>query len=181
MYLPCDNYSTNVNSEYIKCIDYIERLINRIDCNAFVYCGDYNTSFERLVANITMSLDSGDIVIGVFLNLKKAFDTVDHNILFKKIYQYSIRGNLNKWFKNYLSNRSQYVLFNGITSDIKNVNCGVPQGSILGPLLFILYINDFSNVSDILYYVLFADDTNVFINRKVIHKLINAVGTVKII
>ena len=126
-----------------------------------------------LVDKITKFLDSGDIVIGVFLDLKKAFDTVDHNILLKKLYQYGIRGNLNKWFKNYLTNRSQYVLFNGITSDIKNVNCGVPQGSILGPLLFILYINDFSNVSDILYYVLFADDTNVFINGKDIHKLIN--------
>ena len=71
-----------------------------------------------------------------------------------------------------MTNRSQYVLFNGITSDIRNVNCGVPQGSILGPLLFILYINNFSNVSDVLYYVLFADDTNVFINGKDIHKLI---------
>ena len=126
-----------------------------------------------LVDKITKSLDSGDIVIGVFLDLKKAFDTVDHTILFKKIHQYGIRGNLNKWFENYLANRSQYVSYNGKTSDIQNVSCGVPQGSILGPLLFILYINDFSNVSDILYYVLFADDTNVFLNGRDIHKLIN--------
>ena len=72
-----------------------------------------------------------------------------------------------------MADRSQYVLFNGKTSDIRNVNCGVPQGSILGPLLFILYINDFSNVSDILFYVLFADDTNVFLNGKDIHIIIN--------
>ena len=72
-----------------------------------------------------------------------------------------------------MADRSQYVLFNGKTSDIRNVNCGVPQGSILGPLLFILYINDFSNVSDILFYVLFADDTNVFLNGKYINIIIN--------
>ena len=76
---------------------------------------------------------------------------------------------------------SQYVLFNGKTSDIRNVNCGVPQGSILGPLLFILYINDFSNVSDILLYVLFADDTNVFLNgRYKNNNKYNAIGTVKL-
>ena len=93
-----------------------------------------------LVDKITKSLDNGDIVIGVFLDLKKAFDTVNHKIILKKLYHYGIRGNLNKWFESYLADRSQYVLFNGKTSDTRNVNCGVPQGSILGPLLFILYI-----------------------------------------
>ena len=126
-----------------------------------------------LVDKITKSIDSGDIVIGVFLDLKKAFDTVNHKILLKKLYHYGIRGNLNKWFESYLADRSQYVLFNGKTSDTRNVNCGVPQGSILGPLLFILYINDFSNVSDILFYVLFADDTNVFLNGKDIKIILN--------
>ena len=125
-----------------------------------------------LVDKITKSLDNGDIVIGVFLDLKKAFDTVNHKILLKKLYHYGIRGNLNKWFESYLADRSQYVLF-GKTSDTRNVNCGVPQGSILGPLLFILYINDFSNVSDILLYVLFADDTNVFLNGKDIKIILN--------
>ena len=112
-------------------------------------------------------------MIGVFLDLKKAFDTVNHKILLKKLYHYGIRGNLNKWFESYLAVRSQYVLFNGKTSDTRNVNCGVPQGSILGPLLFILYINDLSNVSDILFYVLFADDTNVFLNGKDIKIILN--------
>ena len=136
-----------------------------------------------LVDKITKSIDSGDIVIGVFLDLKNAFDTVNHKILLKKLYHYGIRGNLNKWFESYLADRSQYVLFNGKTSDTRNVNCGVPQGSILGPLLFILYINDFSNVSDILFYVLFADDTNVFLNGKDIKIILNynAIGTDKII
>ena len=130
-------------------------------------------AFITLVDKITKSLDSGDIVIGVFLDLKKAFDTVNRKIILKKLYHYGIRGNLNKWFENYLADISQYVLFNGKTSDIRNVSCGVPQGSILGPLLFILYINDFPNVSDILLYVLFADDTNVFLNGKDINIIIN--------
>ena len=72
-----------------------------------------------------------------------------------------------------MANRSQYVSYNRKTSDIQNVSCCVPQGSIIGPLLFIFYINDFSNVSDILYYVLFADDTNVFLNGRDIHQLLN--------
>ena len=114
-------------------------------------------------------------MIGVFLDLKKAFDTVNHNILLKKLYHYGIRGNLFKWFESYLTNRSQYVLFNGIKSDIRDVTCGVPQGSILGPLLFIIYINDFSGVSDKLFYVLFADDTNVFLSGKDINILIDTI------
>ena len=91
--------------------------------------------------------------------------------MLKKLYQYGIRGKLNEWFKNYLTNRSQYVLFNGQKSDIRDVTCGVPQGSILGPLLFILYINDLAGVSEKLFCVLFADDTNVFLNDKDINKL----------
>ena len=131
-----------------------------------------------LVDKITKSLDNGDIVIGVFLDLKKAFDTVNHKIILKKLYHYGIRGNLNKWFESYLADRSQYVLFNVKTSDTRNINCEVPQGSILGPLLFILYINDLSNVSDILFYVLFADDTNVFLNGKDILELISTIPVV---
>ena len=79
-----------------------------------------------LVDKITKSLDNRDIVIGVFLDLKKAFDTVNHKILLKKLYHYGINGNLFKWFESYLTNRSQYVLFNGSKSDIRDVTCGVP-------------------------------------------------------
>ena len=89
-----------------------------------------------LVNKITQSLDSGDMVIGIFLDLKKAFDTVNHKCLVKKLYSYGIRGQLIKWFKGYLENRSQYVTYNEKRSDIKDLICGVPQGYILGHYYF---------------------------------------------
>ena len=78
-------------------------------------------------------------MIGAFLDLKKAFDAVIHKILVNKLYHYGIRGNVIKWVESYLTNISQFILFNGKKSDIRHVKCGVPQGSILGPLLFIIY------------------------------------------
>ena len=90
-----------------------------------------------LVDKITKSQDMGDIVIAILIDLKKAFDTVDHKILLRKLNAYGIRGNMLKWFESYLSNRTQYVVFDGEKSDTNNIKCGVPQGSILGPLLLI--------------------------------------------
>ena len=116
-----------------------------------------------LTEKVSMALDSGKIVGGVFLDLKKAFDCVSHDILLNKLYAYGIRGSLMQWFQSYLSARSQFVFYNGIRSSIRNITHGVPQGSILGPLLFILNVNDFSRSSDLLFSILFADDTSVFI------------------
>ena len=106
------------------------------------------------------------MVIGVFLDLKKAFDTVSHDILLKKLHAYGIRGNALKLLKSYLTDRKQYVIYDGLRSDTKPVQCGVPQGSILGPLLFIITMNDIGNVSDFLYSILYADDTCVLLNGK---------------
>ena len=98
--------------------------------------------------------------------MSKAFDTLDHSILLTKLSHYGIRGQALLWLKDYLTNRRQYVIFNGCESDPLLIKCGVPQGSILGPLLFLLYVNDIINTSSLLSFVLFADDTNIFYSHK---------------
>ena len=107
-------------------------------------------------------MDKGKYGCGVFIDLKKAFDTVNHDILLSKLEHYGIRNNILAWFKSYLTDRKQYVYFNGKSSDILSITCGVPQGSVLGPLLFLLYINDLPNISKKLSFFLFADDTNLY-------------------
>ena len=91
-----------------------------------------------LVEEILKALDKGKIKLGVFLDLSKAFDTVDHSILLKKLFKYGIRGSALKWMTNYLKERQQYVLLNRHCSSKETVSCGVPQGSILGHLLFLI-------------------------------------------
>ena len=115
-----------------------------------------------LMDKITKSLNKGEFVVGVFLDFSKAFDTVNHCILLKKLEFYGIRGIVLKWFESYLDCRSQYVTYNGEKSTPRNIICGVPQGSILGPLLFLIYINDLSNICGSMMPLLFADDTNLF-------------------
>ena len=122
-----------------------------------------NHAVITLVEKITNALDKGKVVVGCFLDLKKAFDTVNHRILISKLCKYGIRGHILQWFESYLKNRKQFVQIKNFKSQIKSPTCGVSQGSILGPLLFILYINDLANVSDVLFPILFADDTSVYI------------------
>ena len=116
-----------------------------------------------IVDRISEALENKQFVLEVFLDLSKAFDTVDHEILCQKLQWYGIRGLANEWIKSHLSNRSQYVFYNNTSSTKLTITCVVPEGSTLG-LLFLLYISDLANVSDILISILFADDTNVFIH-----------------
>ena len=104
-------------------------------------------------------MDSNEIPINVYLDLSKAFDTLDHNILLHKLRHYGIWGTCLTLLKSYLSERRQFVEFNGVKSFLANITTGVPQGSILGPLLFIIYTNDISNACDIFKSIVYADDT----------------------
>ena len=107
------------------------------------------------------------------IDLRKAFDTLNHDILLKKLYVYGIRGISLDLLKSYLSNRMQYVFNKDIKSNLKNIKCGVPQGSVLGPILFLLYINDLPNISSIFKPILFADDTTLIFSDTSISKLEN--------
>ena len=112
-----------------------------------------------LTEDIKNSIDKGKLTCGVFIDLQKAFDTVDHDILLRKLDGYGFRGITNDWFKSYLSRRKQYVSVSGTDSGFRDTKHGVPQGSVLGPILFLIYINDLKNAIIYSRSFNFADDT----------------------
>ena len=123
-------------------------------------------STELAITDFTQQImhDMNDkqMTLGLFLDLSKAYDVINHELLLKKLDHYGIRGIANSWFKSYLSSRKQYVSIENFSSNLADVVNGVPQGSILGPILFLLFINDLCTLSSKIKCILFADDTNLF-------------------
>ena len=161
------------------------RLYNHLRENNILYNKQFgfqkNTSADHaileLVNELRQSFDENKFTVGVFIDLSKAFDTIDHKILLHKLKHYGINGNILKWFSNYLSNRQQYIQYDKINrTNYLNTKCGVPQGSILGPLLFLLYVNDLHQASNAIKPIMFADDTNFFYSHRNIKLLFDTVN-----
>ena len=134
-------------------------------------------AITEFTANVIPALDNNDKCLSVFLDLSKAFDTINHEILLMKLKRYGIRGVALKWFRSYLNQRMQYVSFKGVHSKTGMVEYGVPQGSVLGPLLFILYSNDIPLSLTHSKAILFADDTTVFCTGSDLEKMYECINS----
>jgi hypothetical protein len=147
--------------------------------NQYGFRKDHSTSLalHNLFDNITKAIDQKEYTIGVFIDLSKAFDMVNHEILINKIKHYGICGLALDWIKSCFGNRQQYVEYNGAYSSYNSIKCGVPQGSILGPLLFLIYINDLCNASSIVELTLFANDTNLFFSHNNLPLFMNIINS----
>src|SRR5688572_25116786 len=143
-----------------------QRLYNYVDKMDILYSNQHgfqsghSTSMALLDVQdkIAGAMDDNKFSLGIFFDLAKAFDTVDHSILIAKLENYGVRGVPLEWFKSYLDQRHQSVYCRGCLSKTLLIKCGVLQGSILGPLLFLLYSNDLPDSSALLHFILFADD-----------------------
>jgi exonuclease III len=135
-----------------------------ISQDQFAYLKNHSTTFclHRLIDDVLENMNNKEITGMCFLDIRKCFDTINHKILLIKLAKYGIKEYELKWFESYLSNRSQVVLHNGSPSGKRFINIGVPQGTILGPILFLLYVNDLSNVITKAQINIFADDVVIY-------------------
>jgi len=132
--------------------------------NQYGFRANHSTEYAtlELVDRLNYEMDKGNFPLNVYIDLSKAFDTVDHEILLSKLQYYGIRNTSLSLLRSYLSNRIQYVEIDSYRSSFRKINTGVPQGSVLGPLLFIIYINDIHFSSNLFNFVTYADDTTLF-------------------
>ena len=151
---------------YNRITEFVEQYNILYRCQ-FGFRKNYSTShaLTHLINKISSAIDQRETTVGVFLDLSKAFDTLDHQILFTKLEHYGIRDVALQWIKSYFSCRRQFVQIDQTCSSTQTIKCGVPQGSILGPLFFILYINDLPRASKLTEPLLFADDTSIFFSH----------------
>ena len=133
------------------------------------YCTQH--AILDILNKIQSNVDKKLYSCGIFIDLEKAFDTVDHNVLLCKLHYYGIREIINAWFSSYLSCRTQSTQIGSTVSNKETIVCGVPQGSVLGPLLFLIYVNDMHRSSNKLDFYLFADDTNLLYADKDLNNL----------
>ena len=161
-----------------RLLDFIQRKAILFD-NQFGFRAKHSTDFAVLsiIDKIQKAIDERDFSCGIFLDLRKAFDAVNHEILIKKLEHYGLRGVAKHWFESYLRGRYQTVTVNNTKSSTNITSCGVPQGSVLGPILFVLYVNDFHHSSNLFDFHLFADDANLFYRHKNINILQSDVNT----
>ena len=163
----------NVFNKILEKLVY-SRVVSFLKKNRIIYTNQFgfrsNHSTNHALINVLdklyKGLDKGEMAIGVYLDVEKAFDCINHSILLDKLQYNGIRGVAWKWLSNYPQDRKQYVSVNNYNSVISPISCGVPQGSVLGPLLFLLYINDIQFVDTRIVLNLFADDTCLFVFDK---------------
>ena len=156
------------------------QLVHYFESNAILNSSQFGFRTNRstelachtVVRNIYSNFDSGNYTLGVFLDLAKAFDSLDRRILFKKLEHYGVRDVALEWFKSYFFNRQQYVSYNKATSNLLSIDYGVPQGSNVGPILFIIFINDLIKSAPNAQFVLFADDSSLFLSDPCLHSLV---------
>ena len=166
---------------YNKIIKYINDH-NIISSHQFGFRKGHSCEMPLILAVdlISKALDQGEHVIGIFLDIKKAFDTVDTNILLLKLHHYGFRGIAHDWLASYLTNRKQFVKCNNIASNplpmTCGMTCGIPQGSVLGPLLFLLFINDLCNLPNNATPFVFADDTTLFLKGKNLQQMSSTIN-----
>ena len=178
------------NYRPISVLPFISRLFEKLIFNQFYEYLDANKSLYehqsgfRLLHSVAtallastndwyLNIDKGKYTGLIFIDLKKAFDTVDHKILLKKLKMYGVTGLEYDWFTSYLDNRKQFCRVDGTSSGVRGINCGVPQGSCLGPLLFLIYINDLPFSLQKCHVSMYADDTAISLSSKSIDDLQN--------